>query len=267
MQRSPAVAGQFYPAGSESLRRILSELIPSAPRPLDAVGVVAPHAGYIYSGAIAGRTLAGVRIPKTVVILGPNHHGTGHPAAVYPAGNWSTPLGQSAIDAVLAERILAACPAMAPDTTAHRYEHSLEVQLPFLQVLASDVLIVPICLRYAPVEKLLAMGEGLASAIASAGEGVLMVASSDMTHYEPGDIARQKDERALKRILDLDPGGLYEVVSSERISMCGVVPVVVMLEAARRLGAASATLVQYGNSGDVTGNQSEVVGYAGVVVS
>jgi MEMO1 family protein len=265
MQRSPAVAGHFYPGGAEPLRRILSELIPAEAQRVPAIGIVAPHAGYIYSGAIAGRTFADVEIPKKVVILGPNHHGSGHPAAVYPGGSWLTPLGEVAVDSQLSERILAACPAMAPDESAHRFEHSLEVQLPFLQVLAPEASIVPICLRYAPLERLLEMGEALATAVA--GDKVLLVASTDMTHYEPGDLARQKDESALKHILALDPSGLYELVQRERISMCGVVPVVVMLAAARRLGATSAALVQYGNSGDVTGNQSEVVGYAGVVVS
>jgi MEMO1 family protein len=267
MQRPPAVAGQFYPGGSGQLRSILSELIPAEAQKIAALGVMAPHAGYIYSGAIAGRTLAGVRIPEKVIVLGPNHHGAGHPAAVYASGSWVTPLGESAVDAGLAERILAACPAMAADTAAHRFEHSLEVQLPFLQVLAPETRIVPICLRYNSLEKLLEMGEGLARAISEEKDDVLLLASTDMSHYESGDIARSKDEQALRHILDLDPPGLYDEVQREKISMCGVVPVVVMLETAKRLGASSATLIEYGNSGDITGNQSEVVGYAGVVVS
>ncbi len=266
MQRQPAVAGQFYPGGSAALRSLVSELIPSQANRRAALGLMAPHAGYVYSGAIAAQTFAQVEIPEKVVILGPNHHGSGHAAAVYPSGSWLTPLGEVSVDADLARRILSSCSAMAPDEAAHRYEHSLEVQLPFLQVLAPATAVVPICLRYAPLDKLLLMGQQLAEAVAPLKGEVLLVASTDMSHYEPGDIARRKDADALQRILELDPAGLFDVVATQRISMCGVVPVVVMLAAARYLGAATATLIEYGNSGDVTGNQDEVVGYAGVVV-
>ncbi len=244
----------------------MKQLMPPAEEEREAVGIVVPHAGYLYSGAIAGQTFARVGVPKRVVILGPNHHGLGQPAAVYPEGSWLTPLGEIAIDRELTAAILRECPGMVPDAAAHRLEHSLEVQLPFIQVRQPQAAIVPICLSFGQIDDLLALGEGLGRALAACPEKVLMVASSDMTHYEPGTVAREKDRQALEPLLALDPQGLYHTVRGERISMCGVVPTVVMLAAARHLGASRAELVHYGNSGDVTGDQSQVVGYAGVIV-
>lgn len=266
MHRSPAVSGQFYPGNPEQLRKELQHLMPSTSTAKAATAVMAPHAGYVYSGAIAGETYARVVVPDTIVLLGPNHHGIGHPAALYPEGSWDTPLGSVPIDAAFASRLLKRCPEIASDVAAHRLEHSLEVQVPFLQIRNPRVSLVPLCLAQLPLPMLLAVGEGIGDTIAATAEPVLIVASSDMTHYEPGPIARQKDDRALQHVIDLDPEGLYRTVREGRISMCGVLPTVVMLAAARRLGAVSASLVRYGNSGDVTGDQSEVVGYAGVVV-
>jgi AmmeMemoRadiSam system protein B len=266
MQRQPAVAGQFYPGKPESLRKMLSELIPGSSNKRPACGILSPHAGYVYSGSIAGKTFSQVEIPPRIVILGPNHHGFGPPAAVYPSGTWLTPLGKIGIDSRLAQDILKSCPGMTADEGAHRFEHSLEVQVPFIQTLAPDAAIVPICLGSSPLENLLEMGMSLGDLLSGQGQKVLMVASSDMTHYEPGAVAREKDQRALDRILDLDPAGLFRTVREGEISMCGVVPVVVMLAAARQMDAKKATLVHYGNSGDVTGDQSQVVGYAGVIV-
>jgi AmmeMemoRadiSam system protein B len=170
------------------------------------------------------------------------------------------------IDVELAAAILVGCPGMSADESAHKFEHSLEVQVPFLQVLAPGTSIVPICLGQLSLPDLLRLGEDLGSVLSQYPGEVLIVASSDMTHYEPGSVAREKDQRALKSITELDPQGLYRTVRDGRISMCGVIPVVVMLAATLRAGAKRATLVHYGNSGDVTGDQSEVVGYAGVVV-
>jgi hypothetical protein len=267
MQRQPAVAGQFYPGSTERLRKTLEQLLPAHPAAQPAIALMAPHAGYVYSGAIAAETYARAAVPDTVVLLGPNHHGIGHPAALYGEGSWATPLGDVPIDAAFASRLLKRCPDLAADVVAHRLEHSLEVQVPFLQMRNPRLRLVPICLGHLPLQKLIALGEGIGETIASSADPVLIVASSDMTHYEPGAAARQKDERALEHVLALDPEGLYRTVREGRISMCGVLPTVVMLAAARRLGAVSATLVRYGNSGDVTGDQSAVVGYAGVVVA
>ncbi|MBE0600002.1 MAG: AmmeMemoRadiSam system protein B [Burkholderiaceae bacterium] len=264
MLRSAVVAGQFYPGRKEKLLESLEALISSTVAEQPAIGLMSPHAGYIYSGGVAGRTFAATRIPDEVIILGPNHHGRGHAAAVYASGAWETPLGQTRISEGLARRILSECPMTAEDTLAHRYEHSLEVQLPFLQFRTPHVSIVPICISRLPLAMLMQMGDGLARAISSCSSAPLIVASTDMTHYESGKIAHEKDFMALERVLALDPVGLYETVQEHNISMCGVMPAVVMLQAALALGADSAELIAYSNSGDVTGDQSEVVGYAGV---
>jgi len=267
MLRSPAVAGQFYPKHPAALAHTLDQLIPPVALKKSALGVMVPHAGYVYSGSVAGRTFAGVEIPAEVVILGPNHHGTGHQAAVCQRGAWETPLGSVPIAEALADAILAACPTAAADIQAHLYEHSLEVQVPFLKTLLAEVTIAPLCIGRLPLETLLALGDGLAQALRTRPQRPLMVASSDMTHYESGKDARRKDFLALERILELDPEGLYRIVRDHRISMCGVLPTVIMLRAAKALGASGAELVVYANSGDVTGDQREVVGYAGVIVS
>jgi hypothetical protein len=267
MLRTPAVAGQFYPGKANVLAAELARLIPSVAERRPAFGVISPHAGYIYSGGVAGRTFAAVTIPSEVVILGPNHHGVGHQAAVYAHGAWEMPQGRVLVAEALAEAILATCPMTAADTAAHRFEHSLEVQVPFLQTLAGELAIVPICIGRLPLEVLLALGDGLAAALRTRPVRPLLVASTDMTHYESGETARRKDDLALQQVLALDPAGLYQTVSANRISMCGVLPTVIMLQAAKALGASRAELVCYANSGDVTGDQREVVGYAGVIVS
>lgn len=265
MLRTAAVAGQFYSGDKERLRRDVESLMVAA-TPQSSIAVMSPHAGYVYSGGVAAKTFSQVIIPDKVVILGPNHHGRGHAAAVYSDGAWETPLGRVEVASELAERLLAECPMAAPDSIAHTYEHSLEVQVPFIQYLSPDSRIVPLCISHMPLNTLLALGDGLARAISSCKDKPLIVASSDMTHYESGEVARKKDFLALDKVLALDPEGLYEVVSEHRISMCGVLPAVVMLQASLALGATKAELVAYSNSGDVTGDQSEVVGYAGVRV-
>lgn len=267
MLRTPAVAGQFYPGSRTTLEPLLARLLPQVEPKRAVFGVMSPHAGYVYSGGVAGCTFAGITIPPEVVILGPNHHGVGHQAAVYAHGGWEMPLGPVPIAEVLAAAVLAACPMTAADTTAHRFEHSLEVQVPFLQALAGELAIVPICIGRLPLEVLLALGDGLAVALRTRPVRPLLVASTDMTHYESGEVARRKDDLALRHVLDLDPAGLYRTVSTNRISMCGVLPTVIMLQAAKALGASRAELAGYANSGDVTGDQGEVVGYAGVIVS
>ena len=267
MLRAPAVAGQFYPGRKAALVEALAKLVPAVNDRQPAFGVMSPHAGYVYSGSVAGRTFAAVAIPPEVVILGPNHHGYGHPLAVYPHGEWELPLGKVPIAAALTGAILAACPQAAADSEAHRFEHSLEVQVPFLQTLAPEVAIAAICIGRASLDALLALGDGLAEALRTRPVRPLLVASTDMTHYESGETARRKDHLALQQVLTLDPEGLYRTVSDQHISMCGVLPTVVMLRAALALGAQHAELVAYANSGDVTGDQRQVVGYAGVIVT
>lgn len=266
MQRQPAVAGQFYPGSKNILRATLSELTPENTSPKRVKGIISPHAGYIYSGAIAGSVYAHIEIPATVLIIGPNHHGAGAAVALCPDGEWLTPLGALAISSRLNTLLLRHVPFIQSDSVAHQREHSLEVQIPFLQYLRPDVSISALCLGHGDFPAVQRIASGIADAIRGFGEDVLIVASSDMTHYESADAARRKDETALERVLALDAEGLLETCRSHRITMCGVVPSAVMMEASLRLGAAKAELVAYGNSGDVTGDNSQVVGYAAVVV-
>lgn len=267
MQRQPAVAGQFYPGSERTLRTALSQLIPEHASPKPVKGIISPHAGYVYSGAIAGQVFSKITIPDTVLIIGPNHHGTGAAAALYPDGEWLTPLGATSINSRLNELLLRYTPYIQSDTVAHQLEHSLEVQLPFIQYLRPDVTISAICLGHGDYAPLHDIGAGIAAAIREYGGEVLIVASSDMTHYESADSARQKDQQALERVLALDGKGLLEVCHIQGITMCGVVPATVMLEAALKLGAHQAEVVAYGNSGDVTGDNHQVVGYAAVTVN
>ncbi len=267
MQRQPAVAGQFYPGEQQKLRSALSQLIPENRAPQPVTGVISPHAGYVYSGAIAGQLFSHCKIPGTVLIIGPNHRGAGAAAALYPDGEWLTPLGASAINPRLNSLLLQHTPYLQTDSIAHSSEHSLEVQLPFLQYLRPDVTFSALCIGRGDYSPLRDIGLGIAAAIREFGADVLIVASSDMTHYESAAAARVKDELALERALALDGKGLLEVCRSRGISMCGVVPAIVMIEAALALGATRAELVAYGTSGDVTGDNRQVVGYAGLTVS
>jgi AmmeMemoRadiSam system protein B len=267
MQRQPAVAGQFYPGSAGQLTTELSRLIPDFSPKQHVYGVISPHAGYVYSGAIAGKLFARITIPATVLVIGPNHHGSGAPAALYPDGEWLTPLGAVPVNARLNELLLRHGSYLQSDRVAHQREHSLEVQLPFIQFLRPDVTISALCLGHGDYAALREIGIGIAAALRESGEDVLIVASSDMTHYESAESARIKDRMALERVEAFDGAGLLEVCSSRRITMCGVTPAVVMLEAVRVLGATKAELVAYGTSGDVTGDNREVVGYAGLMVS
>ncbi len=268
MQRQPAVAGQFYPGTETSLRTALSQVMPDSPSPTagSVLGVISPHAGYVYSGGVAGRLFSRITIPDTVLIIGPNHHGVGAAAALYPEGEWLTPLGATPINGRLNTLLLKHSPYLTTDTAAHQREHSLEVQLPFLQYLRPDVTISALCLGHGPYGALCEIGRGIAAAIAEYGSEVLIVASSDMSHYEAAPVARQKDQLALDRAVALDGKGLMEVCQSNRITMCGVMPATVMIEAALIGGAKQTELVAYATSGDVTGDNQRVVGYAAMTV-
>jgi hypothetical protein len=263
--REPAVAGRFYEGDPLALEREVRTCLAAPAGRIPALGVVAPHAGYVYSGAIAGAVYARVLVPPRVVVLGPNHTGLGRPAALWPpGGGWRTPLGKVPVSGPLTEA-LAACPLVELDRAAHLREHSLEVQIPFLELVRPDVEIAALCLGPLDVGECAEVGEAVADAARA--HGALVVASSDMSHYIPAARAREKDRLAIDRILALDPEGLHRTVRREGITMCGVVPATVMLFAARALGATKAELVRYGSSGDVTGDDREVVGYAGLVVS
>jgi hypothetical protein len=269
MPRTPAVAGQFYPANQDALAAMVAELMPELPPAQKKAGlaVIVPHAGYIYSGKVAGQTFARVEIPEDVIILGPNHHGRGAPLALMRDGAWEMPMGRVAMNPVLAELILEWAPAVVADEEAHRFEHSLEVQVPFLQARQPALKIAPLVVSRLSFPECQATGQGLARAIKEFGRPVLLVASTDMTHYESRRSATVKDQLALARITALDPQGLYETVVGRGITMCGIMPTTIVLAAALVAGAAKAELIRYSDSGETSGDLEQVVGYAGLIVS
>jgi MEMO1 family protein len=265
--RPPAVAGRFYPDDPAELTRQIASFASSAaepPRP--AFACLVPHAGYRYSGHVAGAVYARLKLPPRFLLLGPRHFPRGKPQAILSEGAWKTPLGRAEIDSELARDLKSAYPQLCEDGVAHETEHAIEVQLPFLQSLAGDFRFVPIALGPTDYVQLESLGHAIANVVRRQQDPVLIIASSDMNHYESDEITRRKDGLAIERVLALDAAGLFDVVRREEISMCGFGPAVSMLTAARLLGAARTTLVRYATSGDINGDRSEVVGYAGVIV-
>ena len=272
MIRPPAVAGAFYEGREGPLRASIANLMPDV-SPAPAFGAIVPHAGYVYSGGVAASVYARLAVSKTVVIVSPNHTGRGAPAALDSSDAWRTPLGDVPVDARLSRRMRELSPSLVSDRTAHLREHSLEVQLPFLQVLRPDVSLVPICLGAPDLDLCREIGEAFARLREEEADGTeernelpLLLASSDMNHYESRDVGSRKDDRALARVEAIDPEGLFATVLSESISMCGFLPVTALLFAARAAGAAPAEVIARSDSGDETGDTSSVVGYAGVVI-
>ncbi len=269
--RQPAVAGRFYPAKPESLTRQLDEYlgatVPSAQATDAGLGCVVPHAGYMYSGHVAGAVYRRLPARASYIILCPNHTGRGAPLAMMSKGEWLTPLGTVRVDAPLAQALRQACHLLLEDAEAHEDEHSLEVQLPFLQRHVGKFTFVPIAIGVGGYSTLETLGHALAQALKKHSDPALIIASSDMNHYEPDSVTRVKDHKAIDRILALDAAGLYEVLRREDISMCGYGPAIAMLTAAKDLGGQHAELVKYATSADTSGDRSAVVGYAGIIVS
>ncbi|MDD5169946.1 MAG: AmmeMemoRadiSam system protein B [Syntrophales bacterium] len=267
MIREAAVAGQFYPAWPKELKETIKFMVDTDANKVDAVGVIAPHAGYIYSGPVAGAVYSRIKFKNTFILIGPNHRGMGKPFSIMASGSWKTPLGQVEIDSELAQAILKASKDLEEDSEAHQYEHSLEVQVPFLQYFKPDVMIVPIVLSQAPAAVYERIGKALAAALKKTGNDAVIVASSDMTHYEPHEQAKDKDRKAIEAILDLNVAELVNRINRYRITMCGYAPAISLITAARELGASKAELVKYQTSGDTSGDFSSVVGYAGIIIS
>lgn len=263
--REPAVAGRFYAGHAEALRRQVAELMGPALAPRPALALMGPHAGYVYSGAIAGQTWARVEVPRRVVLMCPNHTGQGVPRSLWPGGGWRLPTGVVPVDDDLVAAVRARCGARL-DRAAHLHEHALEVHLPFALARQPALRIAALCLAGLSLAECQEVGEGLAELVRGSAEPVLLVASTDMSHYIPADEAAVLDGMALARVQALDPEGLYRTVRTHQISMCGVLPTTVALFAARALGATEAELVRYGHSGERSGDYAKVVGYAGVVV-
>jgi MEMO1 family protein len=269
MIRQPAVAGTFYPREPrELLARVKEFLVEGRAENVEQAPVLAclvPHAGYVFSGEVAGAVFTRIKIPKHIIILGPRHRPGGANFAINSEGAWETPLGSANIDSELARELIAACPLLVEDEVAHRREHSLEVQLPFLQALSKEFQFAPIAIGTLNFDELAQLGHAIARVISKLAEPVLVVASSDLNHYESEKITHVKDRLAIDQMLALNPRGLHETVRREGITMCGCGPTVSAITAALDLGATRAELVHYATSADVLGDREEVVGYAGML--
>ncbi len=266
MIRNAAVAGRFYPGTYDLLQAEMEKYVDDSVAKDKVTGLISPHAGYMFSGQVTGATISRVEIPNTVLLMGPNHTGKGSLFSIMTEGCWETPFGKVEIDSTLAQRILHESDLLVEDETAHFSEHSIEVQLPFLQHFRENVTIVPILLARTNSDIYKAIGKAVVDAVDYLGKEVMIIASSDMTHYEPQESARKKDTKAIESILKLDEDELLGRIEQYHISMCGTGPIVCLISAAKKMGATKAELVQYRTSGDTTGDYSSVVGYAGVII-
>lgn len=267
MKRPAAVAGQFYHGAASRLLQQVEHYTARDSRKEDAVGIMVPHAGLIYSGAVAGAVFSSINFPHTFIMLGPNHTGLGPQISLMDEGEWEIPTGIIRIDRKLSSRIALNVDIVSRDAQAHFFEHSLEVQLPFLSYFRNDVQIVPLAILSASLDECIELGDGIAKAVRGLDYSVVILASSDLSHYLSDRHARQKDKLAIDKILACDAEGLYRTVLKEKISMCGYLPATVMLHAAKLLGATSARLIRYMTSGEVSGDYESVVGYAGIVLN
>ncbi len=266
MIRKAKYAHSWYAGNPDSLRSDLASYMEEPHASHKVAGLMAPHAGYMYSGPVAGAVYSRVHVPDTVVVIAVNHRGMGARAAIMSSGAWETPLGTVQIDEGCAQRLIEHIPMLEEDHQAHSMEHSLELHLPFLQYRNAGFQLVPICLQKLDYAECEALGTGLARAVGECPGDVLLVASTDMTHFESQEAAKKKDHLAIQRVLEVDPEGLYNTVEEKRISMCGYIPTTSLLCACRSLGVKKGELVRYATSGDVSGDYGSVVGYAGVLL-
>ncbi len=266
MIRNPVVAGQFYPASASQLRAMIGDFVDEKVQKEEAIGLLMPHAGYPYSGPVAGAAISRIKFKDTFVIMGPSHTGMGKPFSIMTEGVWKTPLGEVEIDSELAKQIVATSRNLQEDDRAHQQEHAVEVQIPFLQYFKLDIRIVPIILAYAPAAAYKEIGRDIARAIKELKREAVIIASGDMTHYEPQETAEKKDSQAIEAMLNLDEDELTRRFEELNISMCAHGPVVCLISAAKELGATGAELVRYQTSGDTTGDYAAVVGYAGIII-
>jgi AmmeMemoRadiSam system protein B len=273
--RRPAVAGSFYPDDPKDLKALIRDsythplgpgsLPPLAEERHGVLACISPHAGYIYSGPVAAHSylwLSSLRRPELVVIVGPNHYGVGSGISTFREGEWATPLGNVRVDAEAARRIVELTGLVDFDPESQRREHSLEVQIPFLQELYHTFKILPICLAFQDMDTARELGKGLS--VLLKGRDAVLIASSDLTHYEPAKVAREKDTALLETVLRLDIEAFYSVLEEKRVTACGYGAIGAVMEASRLLGFKRGELHKYASSGDTTGDNDAVVGYPSV---
>ncbi len=265
--RPSTVAGYYYPRHREELAHTLIQLLPPQEATRSALGVVVPHGSWAFSGSVAGRTLSRIHLPRRVIVLAPNHTGLGHAWSVMSSGAYATPLGDVPIDEALAEALLRACPLFAEDHTAHWPEHAIEVLLPFLQSLGpADLAMVPIVIDSTTPTDYQHAGEAIARVVKQSPEPVLLMASADLTHYEPHERVRATDELLLASVQSGEAARWIAQLRDLRIATCAEAPVACLLEATRRLGATHTELVSYATSAEAGGDPHSVIGYAGLLI-
>jgi AmmeMemoRadiSam system protein B len=264
--RRPAVAGLFYPDRPDQIEADLSRLIEDAEPKASPKALVVPHAGWMYSGRVAGQVYGRVKLPRLVVLLGPNHTGLGPRGSIMTRGRWAFPGGEVPVARELGQAILAASRVLEEDEMAHAREHALEVQLPFLRRVRPDIAFVPITLMRTDLAFCEEVGRAVASAVKACAEPVALLSSTDLNHYESEAVSNRKDRLAIEAILALDPERLQRTVREHAISMCGIAPTTALLVALREAGGGSAELVTYQTSGRVSGDYNRVVGYCGIII-
>jgi len=277
--RKPAVAGSFYAGDSKSLNMQIENCflhkigpgeIPlvNTKKENNIIGLVSPHAGYIYSGPVAANGFYQIALdgkPDTIIILGPNHRGFGEDISIMVEGKWKTPLGELEIDTDIAEKILKNSKIIKNDKKAHQYEHSIEVQLPFIQyIFGKNIKFVPICMTRQDINTDIEIAQSICSSVVD--KNILIIASSDFTHYEPQEYAENVDKQAINAIIEFNPKKLYDMIYHQNLTMCGPGPITVMLIVCETLGAKKAELLKYATSGDVSGMFNQVVGYASIII-
>lgn len=269
MLREPVVSGQFYPATQTLIKKQVGSFLTGPEQKKSKVlAVIVPHAGYIYSGEVAVNVIANIEIPENVILIGPNHTGIGPKVSIMPSGTWKTPMGSLKINEGLAGALIENSKLFSRDESAHSYEHSLEVELPILQYFSPSFQIVPITLGSLKFDEIIDIAEAISKAIKEGNfqDNTLLLASTDMTHYESEEDAARKDKLAIEQILKLDAKALLDVAIKNDFSMCGKDPTAVVIEAALRLGAKEAKLIKYGTSATASGDHDRVVGYAGLII-
>jgi AmmeMemoRadiSam system protein B len=270
MERSPAVSGQFYPSSPAKLNAMVEEMLINV-SPQRVKGAIVPHAGLMYSGYVAGAVYSHIALPEVFILMGPNHTGLGPSGSIMAEGEWIIPTGRFRVNTRIAHGLLKKTDILSPDIKAHLFEHSLEVQLPFIAARAyqegkDNPEIVPIVLGPLDIDECRELGEAIVEVIKESGLEIVLIASTDMSHYVSDTLARQKDKKAIREILDLNPEGLFKVVREERISMCGYIPTTTLLFALKGLSSKEARLIKYMTSGEVSGDYEQVVGYAGILI-
>ena len=266
MIREPVVSGQFYPDEKGDLELTIAEFSSKESSKIDAKGVVLPHAGYIYSGKVAATTVGRVKEKKRILILGPNHACRGVEFGIWPKGKWIIPGKEIEVDSQLAEEILSKGNLVEESYASHQNEHSIEVQLPILAHFFSDFKIVPISCMQASIDHYKDVAKQIFSAIKAYSKELLIVASTDLTHYEPDATVRRKDSSAISAIINLDENELIRTVHDNKISMCGLAPVAILISILKMLGASKAQVALYQTSADFSKDYTSAVGYVGIII-